>query len=105
MKIKKNTGNKAKQKEDKTWKKVPPKAGNKKSKEVGKYTYHWCEHHVAWCMSRLCIHAGIPRIPRNPQEPGFQKKGTTLLFLQEHLEKARQTMKERSKTPSFFSGM
>jgi hypothetical protein len=30
--------------------------------------------------ARLCIPAGIPGIPRNPQEPGFQKKGTTFLF-------------------------
>jgi hypothetical protein len=43
-KNKKNTGNKAKQKEDEVWKKVPPnpKFGNKQSKKVGKYTYHWC---------------------------------------------------------------
>jgi hypothetical protein len=33
-KNKKNTGNKVKQKEVKAWKKVPPKAGHKKSKEV-----------------------------------------------------------------------
>jgi hypothetical protein len=52
-KNKKNTGNKAKQKEDKAWKKVPPKSGDKKSKEVGKYIYHWCEHHMAWCMHKL----------------------------------------------------
>jgi hypothetical protein len=39
-KNKKNTGNKAKQKEDEAWKKVPPKFGDKKSKGVGKYTYH-----------------------------------------------------------------
>jgi hypothetical protein len=51
-KNKTNTGNKAKQKEDKTWKKVPPKFGDKKSKEVGKYTYHWCKHHMAWCMHK-----------------------------------------------------
>jgi hypothetical protein len=30
--------------------------------------------------ARLCIPAGIPGIPRNPQEPGFKKKGTTFLF-------------------------
>ncbi len=35
---------------DEEWKKVPPKDGNKKSKEAGKYTYHWCVHHMAWCM-------------------------------------------------------
>jgi hypothetical protein len=52
MMKKKNTGNKAKQKEDKAWKKVPPKSGDKKNKEVGNYTYHWCEHHIAWCMHK-----------------------------------------------------
>jgi hypothetical protein len=57
-KNKKNTGNKAKQKEDKAWKKVHPKSGDKKSKKVGKYTYHWCKHHMAWCMhksSECCL--------------------------------------------------
>jgi hypothetical protein len=29
------------------WKKEPPKEGDKKEKKVGKYTYHWCEHHMA----------------------------------------------------------
>jgi hypothetical protein len=57
-KNKKNTRNKAKQKEDKAWKKVPPKSRDKKSKEVGKFTYHWCKHHMAWCMhkpSECCL--------------------------------------------------
>ena len=57
-KNKKNTGNKAKQKEDEAWKKVPSKSGDKKSKEVGGYTYHWCKHHMAWCMhkpSECCL--------------------------------------------------
>jgi hypothetical protein len=44
---KKNKGNKNRQKEDKVWKKIPPKDGKKKSKQVGKHTYHWCEHHMA----------------------------------------------------------
>jgi hypothetical protein len=55
---KKNKGNKNRQKEDKVWKKIPPKDGNKKSKEVGKHTYHWCEHHMVWCMhlpSECCL--------------------------------------------------
>jgi hypothetical protein len=58
MKNKKNTGNKDKQEEDKAWKNVPPKSRDKKSKEVGKYTYHWYEHHMAWCMhkpSECCL--------------------------------------------------
>jgi hypothetical protein len=46
--------------------------------------------------TRLCIPAGIPGVPRNPQEPGFQKTGTT--------EKAGQTAKKPSKTGSFFAG-
>ncbi len=46
-----NRGDKTRQKEDEMWKKIPPKDGdNKKSKEMGKYTFHWCEHHMAWCM-------------------------------------------------------
>ena len=47
---KKNKSDKTKQKEDEAWKKIPPKDGDKKSKEIGKYTFHWCEHHMAWCM-------------------------------------------------------
>jgi hypothetical protein len=46
----KKNGDKAKQKEDEEWKKVLPKDGEKKSKEVGKYTYHLCVHHMACCM-------------------------------------------------------
>jgi hypothetical protein len=49
-KNKKKGGDKAKQKADEEWKKVPPKDGDKKSKEVGKYIYHWCVHHMSWCM-------------------------------------------------------
>jgi hypothetical protein len=43
-------GDKTWQKEDETWKKIPPKDGDKKSKEVGKHTFNWCEHHMAWGM-------------------------------------------------------
>ncbi len=38
-KNKKNTLNKVAQKKDEVWKKVPPKDSEKKTKEVGKYTY------------------------------------------------------------------
>ncbi len=47
---KKNKGDKNRKKEDEVWKKIPPKDSNKKSKQVGKHTYHWCEHHMVWCM-------------------------------------------------------
>jgi hypothetical protein len=47
-KNKKNTYNQWEQKKDEAWKKEPPKDGEKHEKEVGKYTYHYCEHHMAW---------------------------------------------------------
>jgi hypothetical protein len=46
-KNKKNTSNKKDQKRDETWKQAPPKEHEKKEKQVGKYTYNWCEHHMA----------------------------------------------------------
>ncbi len=27
---------------------MPPKENKKKEKQVGKYTYNWCKHHMAW---------------------------------------------------------
>ncbi len=47
-KNKKNTYNQQEQKKDEAWKKEPPKDGEKRKKEVAKYTYHWCKHHMAW---------------------------------------------------------
>jgi hypothetical protein len=47
-KNKKNTSNKVNQKKDEAWKKVPPKDSKKKTKNVGKYTHHWCKHHMSW---------------------------------------------------------
>ncbi len=52
MKNKKNTYNQREQKKDKAWKKEPPKDGEKCKKEVSKYTYHWCEHHMAWTVHK-----------------------------------------------------
>jgi hypothetical protein len=40
------------QKKDEAWKKEPPKDGEKRKKEVGKYTYHWCDHHMAWMVHK-----------------------------------------------------
>ena len=47
-KNKKDASNKKYQKRDEAWKKVPPKDGDQKEKQVGKYTFQWCEHHMAW---------------------------------------------------------
>ncbi len=51
-KNKKNTSNQCEQKKDEAWKKEPPKDSEKQEKQVGKYTYHWCEHHMAWTVHR-----------------------------------------------------
>ncbi len=31
---------------------MPPKENKKKEKQVGKYTYNWCEHHIAWTVHK-----------------------------------------------------
>jgi hypothetical protein len=51
-KNKKDIYNQRKQKKDEAWKKEPPKDGEKRKKEVGKYMYHWCEHHMAWTVHK-----------------------------------------------------
>jgi hypothetical protein len=49
---KRNTYNQREQKKDEPWKKEPIKDGEKREKEVGKYTYHWCEHHMVWMVHK-----------------------------------------------------
>jgi hypothetical protein len=51
-KNKKNTSNKKDQKRDETRKRVPPKENEKKKIQVGKYTYNWCKHHMAWTIHK-----------------------------------------------------
>jgi hypothetical protein len=51
-KNKKNTSNQHEQKKDEAWKKEPPKDGEKHEKQVGKYTYQWCEHHMTWMVHK-----------------------------------------------------
>jgi hypothetical protein len=52
-KNKKNTNNKREQKKDEAWKKEPPKAGeSKEGKKVRKFTFNWCEHHMAWTVHK-----------------------------------------------------
>ncbi len=51
-KNKKNTYNQREQKKDEACKKEPPKDGVKREKEVGKYTYHSCEHHLEWMVHK-----------------------------------------------------
>jgi hypothetical protein len=49
----KNTFNWHEKKKDEAWKKEPSKGSEKREKKVGKYTYHWCEHHMAWTIHSL----------------------------------------------------
>jgi len=50
---KKNTLNIRVQKKDEAWKKEPPKAGeSKEGKKVGKFTFNWCKHHMAWTVHK-----------------------------------------------------
>ena len=51
-KNKKNTSNRSRQKEDEAWKKIAPKDGDPKTKQVGKKTWNWCMHHQAWCIHK-----------------------------------------------------
>ncbi len=44
---KKDTSKKKYQKKDEAWKKVPPKDSDPKEKQLGKYTFQWCKHHMA----------------------------------------------------------
>ncbi len=52
-KNKKNTSNKKEQKKDEAWKKELLKAGeSKEGKKVGKFTFNWCKHHMAWTIHK-----------------------------------------------------
>ena len=44
--------NKKYQKKDDEWKKVPPKDGDPKERQVGRFTFQWCEHHMAWTVHK-----------------------------------------------------
>ncbi len=47
------SSNKREQKKDEVWKKEPPKAGeSKEGKKVGKFTFNWCKHHMAWTVQK-----------------------------------------------------
>jgi hypothetical protein len=47
-KNKKNMSNWREQKKHQACRKEPPKDGDTHKQQVGKYTYHWCEHCMAW---------------------------------------------------------
>ena len=52
-KNKMNYSNKKYQKKDEAWKKVPPKDCKKRDrKQVGKFTFNWCDHHMAWTVHK-----------------------------------------------------
>ena len=46
----KNTNNRRRQKQDEAWKRTAPKAGEPKTIKRDNKTWHWCIHHLAWCL-------------------------------------------------------
>ena len=46
----KNTNNRRRQKQDEAWKKTSPKPGEPKTIKRDNKTWHWCIHHLAWCL-------------------------------------------------------
>lgn len=40
------------QKKDEKWKKIPPTAGEPRTKKIRGKVFHWCEHHMAWTMHK-----------------------------------------------------
>jgi len=46
----KNTNNRRRQKQDEAWKKTAPKPGEPKTIKRDNKTWHWCIHHLAWCL-------------------------------------------------------
>lgn len=70
-KNKKDFGNKRAQKKDAAWKKIPPKAGEPKTKVSKGRTYHWCHHHMCFtihtpteCELGKTRQGGLPSYPR-----------------------------------------
>jgi len=71
-KNKKPTGDKKFQKEIEVWKKKPPGPNEPSIKDVKGKTYHWCVHHMAWCIhtpeecnlgQKLIAEAALPPAP------------------------------------------
>jgi hypothetical protein len=48
VKNKKNTANKAHQKKEEAWKKLPPEDSEPPTKDVAGKKCQWCIHHMAW---------------------------------------------------------
>jgi hypothetical protein len=91
-KNKKNTSNKKDQKRDERWKQVPPKEHKKKEKQVGKYTYKWCEHHMAWTVHKPSDcklgkkHKDNQRKDRNKANPAVVASAATTLATLANIE-------------------
>jgi hypothetical protein len=81
-KNRKNTGYKSKQKEEEAWKQVPPKDRDKKSKDVGKYPYHWFKHQMAWFVHKLseCCLGKERKEEQQKKKPAFTSNSATHCF-------------------------
>ncbi len=77
MQNKKDTSNKREQKKDEAWKKIPPKSGDPKEKKHGEYTYHWCEHHMAWTVHKPAD-CRLGKKHKEEQKPAFPANSATV---------------------------
>jgi hypothetical protein len=69
-KNKKNMSHQREQKKDEGWEKEPAKDGEKQEKQVGKYTYHWCDYHMAWTVLIACWASSTKKSKkRSPRKP------------------------------------
>ena len=64
--------------EIKSWKKVPPKSGDSKEKKQGDYTYHWCEHHMAWTVHKPAD-CRLGKKHKEEQKPSIRANSTTVV--------------------------
>jgi hypothetical protein len=76
-KNKKNTSHQREQKKDEAWKKELPKDGKKLEKQVNKYTYHWCEHHMVWTVHKVDCMLGKQHKEDQKKKPQKANSATT----------------------------
>ena len=74
---KKDTSNKREQKKDEAWKKIPPKSGDPKEKKQEDYTYHWCEHHMAWTVHKPAD-CRLGKKHKEEQKPAIRANSATV---------------------------
>ncbi len=59
---------------------MPPKENKKKEKQVGKYTYNWCKHHMAWTVHKLSD-CKLGKKHKDNQKKGCNKANPAVIAL------------------------